>query len=204
MDEKQSTPDEPDEMQDPALTEEVTEDTVSWRNACLDTKPRDPRRQPVTEEDEIHKDWWDEAKDVTMETLAAFIDHLMNDYAHDYATIVHAMAAGMRAAFYAMDNADQGGITGFQAGCLAWEIFGDLASLDGPARLLEYKKLLYPQYAESFQTVRPSTWAWVQTEAQRLLQASGPVHSEVRQHWEAIVAGTVPFGLRVETEEEDA
>ncbi len=158
-------------------------------------------RQPITEEQGIHKTWWDEVQGVTLSTLPAFIEHLLNDYAHDYGTIVHAMAAGMRATFYAMENSYQGGITGFQAGALGWEIFREFLAFDGPAKLLAYDKLLYPQYADTFQQIDASTWEWVQKKAQEHLDTIDYAAPEVREHWQAIVAGVIPFGLRLEQKE---
>ena len=47
----------------------------------------------VTEEMRPEKEWFAEAGKQTVETLPAFINHLMGDYEHDYGTVVHAISA---------------------------------------------------------------------------------------------------------------
>ena len=74
----------------------------------------------ITEEMKIHEEWYKQAKEQTLETLPAFLNHLINDYGHDYGTICHAIAAGAIGAAYALERSPQGGITGFQAGCIMW------------------------------------------------------------------------------------
>lgn len=78
-------------------------------------------KQHITESMEVHKEWYAQANEQTIETLPSFINHLMNDYSHDYGTICHAITAGGLATMSAMNNSDQGGITGFQAGEIMWK-----------------------------------------------------------------------------------
>lgn len=70
----------------------------------------------ITEADHLEKEWMLDAKKQTLETLPEFINHLMNDYEHDYGTIVKATAAAMIATFEACEKSEQGGFTGFQVG----------------------------------------------------------------------------------------
>lgn len=42
------------------------------------------RRKQITEEMGIHKEWYKEAHKVKMDNLMDFINHLLNDYWHDY------------------------------------------------------------------------------------------------------------------------
>lgn len=51
-------------------------------------------RLEITEEMNIHEEWYADAENQTMDTLLPFLNHLMNDYNHDYGTIVHALIAG--------------------------------------------------------------------------------------------------------------
>ena len=159
-------------------------------------------KRPITEEDGIHKEWYKQAKAQTLDTLQEFLRHLTEDYVHDYGTICHAVAASGVAAMNAVNHSPTGGITGFQAGAVMWEVirawnaFG-LAD-DVPMRIVHYDNLLYPQYADKFAlTISRDTWGWVQARAQQLIAGGGSSHPEVQAHWQSIVDGQVPFGLTV-------
>ena len=41
----------------------------------------------ITEEMHLEKEWFANAKKQTLETLPAFMNHVLNDYCHDYGTI---------------------------------------------------------------------------------------------------------------------
>lgn len=153
---------------------------------------------PITEESGVHKAWNDEARSVTLETLGPFVTRLATEYQHDYGTICHALAAAMKAAFYALESSPSGGITGFQAGCVQWEVLRNVFHVEAPARLLNYRDLLYPQYREKFTTISPETWAEVRKLAQENL-ANAPGHASVTviAHMQSIAEGVVPFGLTV-------
>lgn len=68
--------------------------------------------ESITEDDGIHNGWYEEAKQHTTKTLPVFIQHLTEDYRHDYGTICHAVAAAALAAAHAVDHAPCGGVTG--------------------------------------------------------------------------------------------
>ncbi len=152
----------------------------------------------------VHKEWKEEASKQTMETIDTFIKHIVNDYEHDYGTIVHAMAAGMLATFSAIDKSDQGGITGFQASCLMWEMvrkFGGL-NKNAPARLVDMENLLFPQFEDRFTTISKSTAEWIKEEAKKkLAENSEHAHPDVIKHWEKIATGWIPFGLVLSKED---
>ena len=42
--------------------------------------------EKISEEQNLKKIWFEEAKEQTIETLPMFINHIMNDYDHDYGT----------------------------------------------------------------------------------------------------------------------
>ncbi len=154
--------------------------------------------QEITEEMGIHEEWMVEAKQMNMEKLPEFLRKLTEDYNHDYGTICHAMAAAAIAAAWAVERSDQGGITGFQAGCVMWEMIEGWGTFDeGPKRMLAYKNMLYPQYANRFdRTISPDTWKWLREKAAESLKE--PVmHDDVRNHMRSIVDGKVPFGFRI-------
>lgn len=112
----------------------------------------------ITEESKEHEHWYEEAKKMTLSQLPVFIDHLINDYNHDYGTIVHAMAAGAIASMHAMDNSSQGGIIGFQASFVMWQFIKIWMSIESPLRLLNFGDLLYPQCEYKFKTISKDTW----------------------------------------------
>lgn len=161
----------------------------------------------VTEEMHPEKEWFAEASKQTVETLPAFINHLMGDYDHDYGTVVHAISACAIAAAWAADNTPDGGITGFQASFIMWDFIRHWSKPDNKCglRLVDYDRFLYPQYEYRFEkTLAEDTWTAIQKEAQRLLDEASegypyghPVHPDVIAHWKSIVDGNVPFGYSV-------
>lgn len=157
-------------------------------------------RQSITEESGIHRDWAIEAKGMTLDALPEFIRKLTEDYEHDYGTICHAIAAGAIAAANSIQRSDQGGITGFQAGCVMWQMI-DLWGVfgEGPKRMLNMRDMLYPQYLHKFRSISKETWEWLQAEAKKnLTEDKHNAHPDVLAHWETVAAGTVPFGYQIE------
>lgn len=155
--------------------------------------------QAITEESKVHEQWYVDAKAVTADTLPAFITKLTTEYQHDYGTICHAVAAAGIAAMSAVNASPAGGITGFQASCIMWEFIKRWMHIDGPARLLQYDNMLFPQYEHKFRAIDKDTWEYLQAKATKdLADKVETLHPRVRAHMETIVAGTVPFGYRVE------
>lgn len=158
-------------------------------------------QQPITEKQQVHPAWYTEARQQTLDTLPAFLRHLVEDYTHDYGTICHAVAAAAVAAAQAINASPTGGITGFQAGAVMWEFITAWQGYKGPMRLVQYEHMLYPQYASRFAlTITPDTWTWLQQEAATHLTNAKDdrVATRVADHWRSIVAGQVPFGYHVE------
>jgi hypothetical protein len=118
---------------------------------------------------ELKKQWYAEAKEVTVNTLDAFVWSLTANYKHDYGTICHAVAAAAIAAATAVNKSPAGGITGFQAGAVMWEFIRQWNYPNNKCgmRLIDYDNFLYPQYAKSFDKVLPlHTWLDIQQEAE--------------------------------------
>jgi hypothetical protein len=163
-------------------------------------------KQVITEEMNVHAEWYKEAQDQTLETLPAFLQKLATEFEHDYGTICHALASSAIASAWAMNRTEQGGITGFQAGAVMWEFIkhwgygGELK----PLRLFDYSNMLYPQYEEYFEkNISEDTWKWLQTQAaEQLSDENAMMHTEVRNHLQSIVNGVVPFGYAVIKEDE--
>lgn len=155
---------------------------------------------PIKEEDGLHAKWYEEAKKMTVDALPAFVQKLTTEYGHDYGTICHAVAAAGVAAMYAVNNSPAGGITGFQAGCITWEILRHWSHIEGPARILNYREMLFPQYERTFCAISTETWKYLRDEAAKALAEKDEApHPNVRAHMECIVAGNIPFGYRVES-----
>lgn len=187
------------------MTDEVKE-SLQFDPAGLTSttapKPKDPNRKTIKEEDGIHKEWFEQAAKVTIETLGDFVKKLANDYEHDYGTIVHAMAAAVGATMSALNNSDQGGITGFQAGCLMWEILEKEFHVEFPSRLVRFEHMLFPQYEYEFKAIPYDIWVWLRERASQLLETAPDLHESVKQHMRTIADGKVPFGYRIASKDE--
>ena len=159
-------------------------------------------RKPITEDMNLQDEWHKKAKSMKPEDLPEFFRHLTEDYHHDYGTVCHAMAAIGLAAMWAFNKSEgaRGGITGFQAGCVMWEVIRHMNYEDNKCglRLLNMDDLLYPQYEHKFCSISSDTWEAVKKEAQKRLSGRGAAHPDVVAHWESIVNGKVPFGLKIE------
>lgn len=157
----------------------------------------------INEEQHLEKKWFKDAKEQTIETLPAFINHIMNDYEHDYGTICHAVSACALAAAWAANNHEQGGITGFQAGFVMWDFIRQwmYESNKTSLKIIDYDKMLYPQYEGKFdKIISKETFDCIQKAAQENLDRiknGDEAHPYVIKHWESIAAGNVPFGYRI-------
>lgn len=161
-------------------------------------------KQAITEEMKVHEEWFNEAREMTMDKLPEFLRHLMEDYGHDYGTICHALTAGAIATAWAMDRAPQGGITGFQAGFIMWGFIRHWSYESNKCgmKIVDYDNMLYPQYEHKFEkTISESVWKILQDEAKKKLdKVDKYTHEAVVQHWRSIVDGKVPFGYKVVNE----
>lgn len=150
----------------------------------------------IEESMHIHDAWYKEAGEMTLEKLPDFLDRLQHRYEHDYGTICHAIAASAVATAWAMNNGPQGGITGFQAGAIMWEFIKHWGHLQGPARLVNFENMLYPQYEERFTSMDQETFDYLQKKAAENL-ASSDASDSIREHWQSIVDGKIPFGYTI-------
>ena len=155
----------------------------------------------ITEEMHLEKEWFEEAKKQTLETLPKFIDHVMNDYKHDYGTVCHAVSACALAAAWAANSSPEGGITGFQAGFVMFDFIfqWNYPSNKCGLRIVDHDNMLYPQYEYKFaKTIKKDTWEALQKQAKKNIEEyDHPVHENVLAHWKSIVDGKVPFGYTV-------
>ena len=153
----------------------------------------------ITEEMRLEKEWFAEAKKQTLETLPAFINHVMNDYIHDYGTVCHAISACAIAAAWAANDCEGawGGITGFQASFVMWDFVRQWSYPRNKTtlKILDFDNMLYPQHEYHFQkTISVETWQGIQRRANELLSEKEYAHPDVVAHWNSIVDGHIPFG----------
>lgn len=140
----------------------------------------------------------------TTDDFAALIREMEQDE-FDYGRIVYACAAAAIAGFNVMNRTKNGGITGFQAGCLMWEMvkkFGMFS--EGPLKIIDYGKLLYPQSDDDFaHDLSAESMAELQKRATDMLSKdSGFAHPAVMERWREIAAGDFPdFIVASPTEE---
>ncbi len=157
----------------------------------------------ITEKNiEIFEQWYKDAANQTLATLPQFMNHVLNDYVHDYGTICKAIGACSVAAAWAADASRQGGITGFQAGAVMWEFIRNWNYTRNKCglKIVDMDKMLYPQYSENFdKTISMQEMETLTTEAKKLLEADedSNVHPKVKAHWQSIAVGIPPFGYRV-------
>lgn len=152
----------------------------------------------MTDELELKAAWMAEAQKQTMVTIGPFLKKLAA-HTPSYGTTPRAVAAAAVGAAWALDSSPNGGITGFQAGCVMWDFIQSWHGTgDRPMQLIDFQDALYPQYHERFTTMSKDTWEWLQKEAAASLAKDGRyVHADVHAHWQSIVDGVVPFGLSV-------
>jgi hypothetical protein len=162
------------------------------------------KKQMITEEMEVHKKWFEEAKMQTIDSLPNFLKKLSDNYIHDYGTICHAIVSAAIGAAWAMDKTDNGGITGFQAGCIMWGFIKQWNYSHNKLglRLLDYDNILYPQYEDKFKNeITLEHWERIQEEAKNKLKENDHASTNVRNHWISISEGNLPFNFRLKEKE---
>lgn len=165
-----------------------------------DMFPTDPKKETITEEMHLEKGWFEEAKKIeSVEELAKFVNHMLNDYNHDYGTCCYAVAACAVAGAWLGSHVQ--GITGFQAGFVMFEFIRHWTKETNECglKLVDYDKFLFPQYEEMFdKTISKGIWENIQKAARNNLDKEDDfVHPRVRAHWKKIAEGVVPFGYKV-------
>lgn len=157
----------------------------------------------ITEADHLENEWLEQAKTQTLETLSQFINHLMNDYEHDYGTSIKATIVAMIATFNACEKSEQGGFTGFQVGFIPWFMMNEFwGNSEVGRKVIDFENMLYPQYAHRFEkTMSSKIWHKLQKIAkERMKEPAENFHPDVREHIAKIAAGQIPFGYTVKDE----
>ena len=145
-------------------------------------------KKAITEDMGLQKEWYERAKSMKPEDFPEFFREMTEDYIHDYGTVCHAMASVGLAAMFAFNNSEgaRGGITGFQAGCVMWDVIRNMnyESNKCGLRLIDMDNLLYPQYEYKFHTIDSNTWRAVQKEAKNKIFESNAAHHKYQKDME--------------------
>lgn len=156
-------------------------------------------QRPLTEQ-EYKELIYEKAKNVkTKEDLDNILAEVVNDKELDYGKICYAISGCMLATLNYIDGSEVGGITGFQASIIGWQMVRKLiVDSEIGMKLVDYANMLYPQYEHEFEkTIPAKVWENIQEQAKRNLQNVPDAHPNVIKHWKKIVAGEVPFGYKV-------
>lgn len=161
-------------------------------------------KQQIDESMHLEKEWFEQAGKVkTIEEFETFVNHILNDYEHDYGTACHAVAACALAGAWL--GCEKEGLSGFQAGFVMWDFIKNWIKVGNTCgmKLVDYDDMLYPQYDYKFdKTINQDTWHHLQEEAKRQLKEAKRVHPAVKEHWKNIAMGIVPFGYQVKEDNE--
>ena len=157
------------------------------------------RKSEISHE-EVMK-WMSRARDQKMNTLQGFIKEIYDDIPLSYGNICHKMGIAAIATMYAFEHSEQGGITGFQSGCILWDVICAWTNDYDPQKLVHFKDMLYPQMDSKFTTISKETFAWLQSEAKKSLDDNNRgfgMNPDVIRHQKDIVNGKIPFGYTIE------
>mgnify|MGYP003275648793 CR=1 FL=1 len=136
----------------------------------------------------------------TDEQLFEFIKDVKEKFNYGYGVAPRSIAqAAVAVADYLLCEM---GCTSFQASCVMWDIIRDLNYTGNQCglKIIDYDDFLYPQYKYKHQkAIGKDTWGNIQNQAKKNLEESGGC-DEVREHWQKIVDGIVPFGYTVEND----
>lgn len=145
----------------------------------------------------IVKSWYKLKESESIDTLIKEL----SEYEHTYDSIVHAITAVSYRAAHAMNNTEVGGISGFQGNAVMWEFIRRWGHYEGPTRLIDYSKMLYPQYKDDFQkTISKETLEWLQDSIRERLKSNPIISKQVNNHWNGILNGKAPFGYKISIE----
>ncbi len=156
----------------------------------------------MNDESKYREDLKTKMKEIkTNDDFFQFIETVKNGQ-HGYGTICVGIAQAMIATLEHINRSENGGITGFQASCVGWEVVKKTMMFgDGPVSMRIYENMLYPQYQDKFEKfLEHETWVWIQDEARKKyseLKEDSLCVESVRSHLKSIVDGQVPFGYTV-------
>lgn len=155
-------------------------------------------KQHITEKENLHLEWYKQAKKtMTDDEIKEFTDSILEGYHHDYGTQCHAVASAISAQLH--NYLYKYGMTGMQSSFVTWGIIRQMFNIEVGAKLINYDKMLYPQYKDDFtdQSIHQSIFEALQNKAEDKLN-DGINNERVASHMQSIVEGKVPFGYTLE------
>jgi len=150
----------------------------------------------ITEKDGVQNEWYDSARTQTLETLPAFLDHILNDYSHDQQTIVHAITAGSMGTISAMNNHPEGDLGQSQTSALLGMFIRKWARIEGPAKIMSWAGLLHPANEEQVMTVPKEVVGWLKDLADKALAEGKYQDENHRAHLAKLASGEMPWCLK--------
>ena len=151
-------------------------------------------------EQEYKKYIYDKANEVkNKKDLDKLLREVIKSKDLDYGKIVYAICGCMIATCNYINRSEVGGITGFQAGFIGWEMIKEYTitfNNQFGMKILNYGDLLYPQNEELFEkALDKDTWEALRKKAYENMKDSPDAHPRVFNHWKSIFQGEVPFGF---------
>lgn len=134
-----------------------------------------------------------EFKAICPESIEELNEHInaLVERKHEYGTCVYAMSLAAVAAYNYV--AHKLGVTGFQASCADLDILKRNRRMEDGFRIIDYNKLLYPQYltSEHFPTIEQlleENKEQLKKRATELLSEEDYASDEVKEHWKKFEA----------------
>lgn len=123
----------------------------------------------------------------TKEQLEEFINSLLTRK-HDYGTCVYAMSLAAHAAFNYV--AHKLGVSSFQASCADLDFLKRSRDMEGPFKIMDLARALYPQYDLTKETLdfvnSKESRKWLKGRAIDLLTEKMDAHPSVIAHWKKL------------------
>lgn len=136
----------------------------------------------------------------SLEELMSYLENVKENYNCGYGEAPRAIAqASLATAWYL---AKEFGITGFQAGFVMWDFIRGWMYQNNECgmKIINYDDMLYPQCDYKFEKyISRDTFETLKNVAQAKLDEDYG-HPLVREHWQSIVDGNIPFGYVINDE----
>ena len=130
---------------------------------------------------ELRKEWIATAKKAKIDQLPDVINSMLDGHEHDYGTICHVTAIAALAGANAVNNSEQGGISGYQAGAVMWEFIREFLYTSNKTglKITDYDNFLFPQYGYRFdRTIAADNWKELQKAAAENMIESEAAHEK--------------------------
>ena len=130
---------------------------------------------------DLRKEWIATAKKAKIDQLPDVINSMLDGHEHDYGTICHVTAIAALAGANAVNNSEQVGISGYQAGAVMWEFIREFLYTSNKTglKITDYDNFLFPQYGYRFdRTIAADNWKELQKAAAENMIESEAAHEK--------------------------